>query len=326
MTDKVIEVKNLSKTFFVKDKEAGLLGSFKSFFSNKRRKIEAVNSIDFDINAGEMIGFIGPNGAGKTTTLKMLSGILYPTDGQIEVLGYKPFERKHDFLKKISLVMGQKNQLLWDLPAIDTFNLNKEVYEISKKEYQETLEELIEIFEIKDILNQQVRKLSLGQRMKCELVASILHNPKILFLDEPTIGLDILIQKKLRKFIKEYNKKFGTTVILTSHYMDDVKEIAERIIIINEGSLVFDNSISELSHKFANYKLLSLTLNTDANEGELKQLGDINYNFPKLEIKVTPSKTAEVTSQVLKLLDVDDIDISDPKLEDIVAKIFETKR
>lgn len=326
MTDKVIEVKNLSKTFWVKDKEEGLLGSLKSFFSNKKREIKAVKSINFNIDSGEMIGFIGPNGAGKTTTLKMLSGILYPTKGEIKVLGFNPFERKHEFLKKISLVMGQKNQLLWDLPAIDTFNLNREVYEISKNEFKDTLEELIEIFEIKDILNQQVRKLSLGQRMKCELVASILHTPKILFLDEPTIGLDILIQKKLREFIKKYNKKFGTTVILTSHYMDDVKEIAKRIIIINEGNIVFDDSIGELSHKFANYKLLSLTLNKEVNLSDLKIFGEVNYNFPNLEIKVSPDEIADITSQTLKLLDVDDIDISEPKLEDIVSKIFESNK
>jgi len=256
----------------------------------------------------------------------MLSGILYPSSGEINVLGFKPNERKNEFLKKISLVMGQKNQLIWDLPAIDTFDLNRETYEVPKKEFNKTLEELIEIFDIKDILNQQVRRLSLGQRMKCEIVASLLHNPKILFLDEPTIGLDILIQKKLRHFIKEFNKRFGTTVILTSHYMDDVKEIANRIIIINKGSLVFDNSLKALSQKYANYKLLSLTLNNNAPKETLAKFEEvIKYEYPELIIKVKPEKIAEVTSMALKKLDVEDIDISEPELEDIVSKIFEKK-
>jgi ABC-2 type transport system ATP-binding protein len=324
MRSEVIEVKNLSKTFVVKDKEAGLLGSVKAIFNNKTRKIEAVKDLNFSINEGEMIGFIGPNGAGKTTTLKILSGILYPTSGQVNVLGFKPSDRKSDFLKKISLVMGQKNQLIWDLPAIDTFNLNKETYGVSERDYKVTMDELVEIFDIGGILNQQVRRLSLGQRMKCELVASLLYRPKIMFLDEPTIGLDIVVQKKLRQFIKDINRKLGTTVILTSHYMDDVKEIANRIIIINKGALVFDNTLEALTEKYANHKTLKITLNKEANLEEIKLLGkDVDYVYPNLSLNVNPHSVADTIAKILNHFDVDDIDISEPELEDIVANIFE---
>ncbi|MBP7859921.1 ABC transporter ATP-binding protein, partial [Patescibacteria group bacterium] len=223
-----IKVQNLSKTFKVHKKEEGLIGSVKGLFKREYKTIEAVKNVSFNIEQGELVGFIGPNGAGKTTTLKMLSGLLYPSEGKVKVLGYTPYERKHPFLKQISLVMGQKNQLFWDLPAIETFNLNKEIYEVDTKTYKKTLDELVEMLDIKEILNQQVRKLSLGQRMKCELVASLIHTPKILFLDEPTIGLDVVAQKKLRQFIKEYNEKYNATVILTSHYMGDVKELCKR--------------------------------------------------------------------------------------------------
>src|SRR5215210_1665019 len=209
----VITVKHLSKYYQVHQKEPGLTGSLKSLFNRKYYDAKAVDDISFSIDEGELIGFIGPNGAGKTTTLKCLSGLLYPTSGKVEVLGFTPFERKHPFLKQISLVMGQKNQLWWDLPAIDSFLLNKEIYEIADENYKKTLNELVELLDIQDILQVQVRKLSLGQRMKCELIAALIHNPKILFLDEPTIGLDVVMQKKIREFLKEYNKKYQATII-----------------------------------------------------------------------------------------------------------------
>lgn len=326
MNSRVIEVENLSKSYPVKIKDPGLLGSLKAIYKSETKQIKAVKDISFSIEKGEMVGFIGPNGAGKTTTLKMLSGILYPTSGKMDVLGFNPNKRDHEFLKSISLVMGQKSQLIWELPPIDTFHLNKETYEISEENYKRTLDELVEIFEIEDILTIQVRRLSLGQRMKCELVASLLHSPKILFLDEPTIGLDIIIQKKLRKYIKKVNEKLGTTVILTSHYMDDVKEIAKRVVVINKGKLIFDDSISALTKKFANYKTLSLMLNQEASPEILKKFTDISkYEYPELVIKVSPEKIAETTSYALKNLDVDDIDINEPDLEDIVRVLFEKR-
>ena len=258
-----ISVQKLSKHFKIHKKQPGLAGSVKALFSREYRTIEAVNDINFEISQGELVGFIGPNGAGKTTTLKMLSGLLYPTGGQAKVLGYTPHERKNDFLKQISLVMGQKNQLWWDLPAIETFNLNKEIYEIQDDVYKNVLDELVEMLDVKDVIHQQVRKLSLGQRMKCELIASLIHTPKVLFLDEPTIGLDVVMQKRVREFIKEYNRKYQATVILTSHYMDDVKEICKRVIMINEGKLVFDGRLDELIKQYADYKILTFIFNKE---------------------------------------------------------------
>lgn len=246
----IIEVKNLSKNFRSYQKEPGISGAIKSFFYRKHYDVKAVENISFDIERGELIGFIGPNGAGKTTTLKMLSGLLYPSSGRISVLGSTPFNRKPDFLKQISLVMGQKNQLWWDLPAMDTFLLNKEIYEVSDEDFKTRVEELSELLDVKDILNVQVRKLSLGQRMKCELMAALIHQPKILFLDEPTIGLDVVVQQRLRDFIKEYNEKHKATILLTSHYMRDVKQLCDRVIVINFGSIIYDGDLNALLKKY----------------------------------------------------------------------------
>lgn len=247
----IIEVKNLSKTFKIYKKEPGIGGALKALFSRKYEQKTAVSDVSFSIEEGELIGFIGPNGAGKTTTLKMLSGLLYPSGGSISVLGYKPFDRKKDFLKQISLVMGQKNQLWWDLPPMDTFLLNKEIYEISDADFKTRVEELSTLLDVKEIMHVQVRKLSLGQRMKCELMAALLHRPKILFLDEPTIGLDVVIQEKLRDFIKEYNLKYKVTILLTSHYMRDVKHLCKRVVVINYGDIIYDGDLNQLMKRYA---------------------------------------------------------------------------
>ena len=247
----IIEVKNLTKTFKIYKKEPGIGGALKALFSRKYEQKTAVSDVSFSIEEGELIGFIGPNGAGKTTTLKMLSGLLYPSGGSISVLGHKPFDRKKDFLKQISLVMGQKNQLWWDLPSMDTFLLNKEIYEISDKDFKDRVEELSTLLDVKDILHVQVRKLSLGQRMKCELLAALLHHPKIFFLDEPTIGLDVVAQHKLRDFIKEYNLKYKATILLTSHYMRDVRQLCKRVIVINYGKIIYDGDLETLMTDYA---------------------------------------------------------------------------
>lgn len=247
----IIEVKNLSKSFNIYKKAPGLSGAIKSLFSRKYEKKSAVSDVSFSIEEGELIGFIGPNGAGKTTTLKMLSGLLYPSGGNVSVLGFNPFDRKKNFLKQISLVMGQKNQLWWDLPAMDTFLLNKEIYEISDADFKKRVEELTELLDVKDIVHVQVRKLSLGQRMKCELIAALIHQPKILFLDEPTIGLDVVVQEKLRNFIKEYNTKYKSTILLTSHYMRDVKHLCSRVIVINYGKIIYDGNLDTLMKEYA---------------------------------------------------------------------------
>ncbi len=254
----LLSVSYLSKYYQVHEKEPGFMGSIKSLISRKYEKVKAVDEISFQIEEGELVGFIGPNGAGKTTTLKCLSGLLYPTSGEVSVLGFTPFQREHAYLKQIALVMGQKNQLWWDLPVYDTFLLNKEIYEISDQKFEEVVSRLSGLLDVEHLLKIQVRKLSLGERMKMELIASLIHSPKVLFLDEPTIGLDVIMQKNLREFIKEYNKKFGATIILTSHYMKDVEALCKRVIIINFGKILYDGLLSELIKKFAPYKLITV--------------------------------------------------------------------
>lgn len=318
-----ISVKNLVKEYTVYKKEPGLLGSLKSLVSRKYEKVRAVDDISFDIHEGELVGFIGPNGAGKTTTLKCLSGLLYPTSGKVDVLGFTPFERKNIFLKRISLVMGQKNQLWWDLPAMESFLLNKEIYEIPQKQFDETVHDLSRLLEIEEQLYVQVRKLSLGQRMKMELIAALLHNPKVLFLDEPTIGLDVVMQQNLREFIGEYNRKYKATIILTSHYMGDVEALCERVIIINHGKILFDGQLENLVKKHAPYKVISVVLNRAINIKQLEGLGDIEkYTHPELVIKVPRDSTSEYAAKILSKLPVEDVNIENPQVEDIIRDIF----
>lgn len=323
MSDFIIEVKNLRKYFKVPQKEQGLSASIKSLFHRKYKNVKAVDDVSFDIKEGEMVGFLGPNGAGKTTTLKMLSGILYPTDGSAYILGYKPQDRNPLFQKKIALVMGQKNQLWWDLPATDTFILQKDIYQIPKKQYQETLDELIELLDIKDILQTQVRSLSLGQRMKCELITALLHRPKVLFLDEPTIGLDIIVQKKIRAFFKEYNKKYNTTIILTSHYMDDVKEICDRVIMIDHGHKIYDGRINDLIAEYVNEKYLRVEFDSEVNKAELESIGKIiEFESMKAIIAVPREGHTRKAAEILEKFPVINLDIQDVELEDVIMKYF----
>lgn len=323
----MIHIKNLSKKYEVQLKEEGFLGSVRGLFHRRKKQVPAVKDISFTIEQGEMVGFIGQNGAGKTTTLKMLSGLLYPTAGKLDVLGFTPFDRKAEYLKQISLVMGQKNQLWWDLPAIETFRLNRDIYEIDERIYKKTLDELVELFEVEDILNQQVRQLSLGQRMKCEFIAALLHSPKILFLDEPTIGLDIIIQKRIREFIKAYNKKCNSTVILTSHYMDDVREVCDRIIMIDQGTIIFDGPVNTLIKTYANYKILVPIFNKQVTKTQLKGYGTLqSLEYPKAVITVPRDKVSIIAAKLLHDFDLDDLDINEPNLEDVVRDVFERKK
>jgi ABC-type uncharacterized transport system, ATPase component len=256
----VIAVKDLAKSFDYYKKETGLRNSVKNLFHREKLVKQAVKGITFEIAEGEIVGFLGPNGAGKTTSLKMLSGILYPTSGSASVLGYTPWERKKVFKKQFSIVMGQKGQLWWDLPASESLLLNKYIYEINDKDFYNTLEELSELLGVRDLMNVQVRRLSLGERMKMELIASLIHRPKVLFLGEPTIGLDIISQKKIRDFLKYFNQQTKTTVILTSHYMNDIEDLCKRVIIINEGALVFDGELKKVNDLFNQKKLITLKL------------------------------------------------------------------
>jgi ABC-2 type transport system ATP-binding protein len=319
----IITVKNLKKYYQAHQKEPGLRGSLKSLFKRKYYDIKAVDGISFTIQKGELVGFIGPNGAGKTTTLKCLSGLLYPSGGQVRVLGFDPWLRKHEFLKQISLVMGQKNQLWWDLPAMETFLLNKEIYEIPQDKFKETLDKLIKLLEVEEIVNVQVRKLSLGQRMKCELIAALLHSPQVLFLDEPTIGLDVVMQQKIRDFIKEYNREFDSTIILTSHYMGDVQQLCKRVIIIDKGKIVFDGQLSEIVQKYADHKLLEIVLDKEINLRKLAELGEVKeYNFPRVILKVKKEDSNQIAAKLLRSYPVQDLNITESSIEDIIRELF----
>jgi ABC-2 type transport system ATP-binding protein len=323
----IISVKDLRKYYRIHEKEPGIAGTIKSLFNRKYTDAKAVDGISFEIEEGELIGFIGPNGAGKTTTLKVLSGLLYPTSGEVEVLGFTPWERKTAYLKQFSLVMGQKNQLFWDLPAVDSFNLYKEIYEISDMAYKKTLDELVGLLDVAEILKVQVKKLSLGQRMKMELIAALIHSPKLLFLDEPTIGLDVVMQKSLREFIAGYNKIKKATIILTSHYMLDVKELAKRvIIIIDHGHILFDGLLSEVIRKFSSNKLLNVSFEKQVSPEDLKQFGKVEEKEGVFAITVKREEASKITEQILKKFPVEDLTIEEPQIEDIIRQVFAEKR
>ncbi|MBL7058737.1 ATP-binding cassette domain-containing protein [Patescibacteria group bacterium] len=322
----IITIKNLSKSFIYHKKAEGLRGSIKALFKREKLTKDAVKNISFSINKGEFVGFLGPNGAGKTTTLKMLSGILYPTHGSIIVGGHNPAKRESEFKKKISIVMGQKAQLWPSLPAIETFTLIQKMYELDENNYRNRLNELANLMDVEDILNVQVRKLSLGQRMKCELIASLLHNPKILFLDEPTIGLDIVSQKKIREFLKEYNQKFKTTIILTSHYMDDVQDLCKRLIIINDGQIGYDGSIKDIIEEYSKDKNIHVIFRNKILKRDLSKIGKV-YNYEPYEAKISiPMEEAnKKISLLINKFPVKDINIKDVTLEEIVEDIFKNK-
>lgn len=321
----IIQVKNLSKTYEYYKKQPGLAASIKGLFKREKLFTEAIKKISFTIEEGELVGFLGPNGAGKTTALKVLSGILYPTNGDVKVLGYTPYKRQKDYQKQFALVMGQKNQLWWDLPAMESFILNKEIYEVSDKIFNQSLDELAELLDIKDILDVQVRKLSLGQRMKCELTAALLHQPKVLFLDEPTIGLDVVAQKNIRDFIKKYNQQKKTTIMLTSHYMEDIKELCRRVIIIDSGLIIYDGSLDDLIKRYAPYKVLNITFNSNGvTKDQVKQYGMVQkFNKYSVYLEVERDKVKDAAASILASdLPVDDIMIDEVEVDEVIRKIF----
>lgn len=321
-----IVASKLKKYYRIYKKEPGLTGSIKSLFFRKYEKVNAVEDLNFRVEQGELVGFIGPNGAGKTTTLKCLSGLLHPDEGFVSVLGFNPWQRKSALLRQIAFVMGQKNQLWWDLPPMETFLLNKEIYSIPKKEFDKTLTELINLLEVADVLKVQTRKLSLGERMKCELISALLHKPKVLFLDEPTIGLDVIMQKKVRDFIKTYNHQTGATIILTSHYMADVQELAKRVIIINKGRIIFDGQLSEIVKKYADHKLISVIFSKNVLKSDLKKIAKVKTFSPlRVVLMVKKNAVSSTASQVLKKFPVDDLDIEEPPIEEIIRELFTGK-
>jgi ABC-2 type transport system ATP-binding protein len=322
----IINVERLSKSFEYYKKELGLKNSLKNLFFREKLTKEAVCDISFQIEEGEMVGFLGPNGAGKTTTLKMLSGILHPTGGCASVLGYVPWERRKAFKMQFAIVMGQKNQLWWDLPANESLYLNKCIYEVEDRDYQSTLAELTELLDVKDLLNVQVRRLSLGERMKMELIAALIHRPKLVFLDEPTIGLDIISQKKIREFFKFYNQEKKATVILTSHYMQDVEDLCKRAIIINQGQIVFDGDLHRVNEVFAQSKLIKLQLSETVSSEALSVFGKIKEHGPfSVTLEIPRVDVKECSKAILDHLPVVDFNIEDIPVEEGIALLYQRR-
>jgi ABC-2 type transport system ATP-binding protein len=322
-----IVVDALSKTYRVPEREAGLGAAVRSFFHRKFKDVEAVKEVSFRLRSGEIVGFLGPNGAGKTTTLKMLAGLLHPTGGSARVLDYTPWDRKPDFLRSITLVMGQRNRLSWDIPAADSFLLNQAIYRLSDIDYKRTLAELDELLELAPIMKKPVRNLSLGERMKCELAAGLLHRPQVLFLDEPTIGLDITAQARIRSFLREYNRRTGATILLTSHYMADVTALCERIIMIHHGQLKYDGGITDLSRRIAPVKLVTVALRNGATAdlsryGELAPAEGENGNGGR-RIQVAADDVAATTARLLSDLPVQDLTIEDVPIESVIERAFQ---
>ena len=318
-----ISVRNLSKSFEYYEKEAGLKSSIRNLFHREKLIREAVRSISFAIDEGEMVGFLGPNGAGKTTTLKMLSGILFPTSGEATVLGHVPWERKKTFKMNFSIVMGQKSQLWFDLPALESFRLNQCIYELDDVTYQHTLDELTELLDVREMLKVQVRRLSLGERMKMELIASLLHKPKIMFLDEPTIGLDILSQRKIREFLKYYNEQTKTTVILTSHYMNDIEALCRRMVLINRGKIMFDGDLNRVNDLFSANKILRLQLSEERAADTLAQFGTVkSCEGVEATLEIPRDRVKAVASEILNSLPVVDFTMEDIPVEEGIALLY----
>jgi len=317
-----ISVQDLTKVFVRQKKLPGLVNSIKGLFYRETIRKAAVDHISFDIEPGHIVGFLGPNGAGKTTTLKMLAGILYPTSGKVSILGFTPWERKEEFKKNIGMVMGQKQQLVWDLPAMDSFELFREIYEIPTANYKKQLDRLVTLLDVEDILNIQVRQLSLGQRMKLEIIAALLHRPSVLFLDEPTIGLDIVAQKNIRDFIKSYNAEEKTTILLTSHYMQDVKELCERIIVVNHGQIVYDDKLSKLIADHLQFKILDIVF-SEPYKGALEKYGQIIECLDlSAKILVKCDEAVPITTRILNELPIEDINIAEPEAEEVIRELF----
>jgi ABC-2 type transport system ATP-binding protein len=320
----IITISQLAKHYQVPEREAGLKAAAVSLFKRRYKTVKAVNGISFNIEPGEVVGFLGPNGAGKTTSLKMLSGLLHPTSGEVRVLGYEPRLRSHEYLRQVTLVMGNRNQLTWDLPALDSFDLQRAIYGIPADEFKRTRDDFINLLDLKDLVNKPVRSLSLGERMKMEIVAALLHRPKVLFLDEPTIGLDVTMQRRIRTFIAEYNHRYNATVLLTSHYMADVEALCKRVIVIHHGRILFDGDLSGLVNQFSAYKTLSLTLQ-DVNV-DLSRYGEVlSTEDGRITLRIPKAETSRITAKLLSDFQVDDLTVEDTPIDDVIDQVFSQK-
>jgi ABC-2 type transport system ATP-binding protein len=323
----VIEVRRLTKHYRVHRRLPGLGAALRSLVHRSYETVHAVDGLDFQVGSGERVGFLGPNGAGKTTTLKMLSGLLHPTAGEVLVAGHVPRRREPDFLKKITLVMGQKQQLLWDLPPAETFALNRAIYDVPKAQFEETLRELSRLLELEDLVGKPTRQLSLGERMKCELAAALLHRPRVLFLDEPTIGLDVSMQSTVRGFIRAYNERFGASVILTSHYMDDVAVLCPRVIVIDRGHLIYDGDLRQLTLSVRPDKRILVRLDRAVSEPELSRFGTVvSSTGLQATIQVAAADVSGAVGRILAALPVADLTVEDPPLEEVMSELFRSSR
>ena len=320
----MIDVERLRKSYFVHRREPGLRAALRSLVHRPREEVKAVDGVSFRVAPGERVGFLGPNGAGKTTTLKVLSGLLHPTSGHVSVAGHTPQERSPGFLRQITLVMGQKQQLLWDLPPSETFLLNRAIYDIPRAQYDETVSELTTLLGLQGLLDKPTRQLSLGERMKCELAVALLHRPGVLFLDEPTIGLDVTMQATVRGFVRAYNERFGATVLLTSHYMDDVAALCPRVLVIDHGHLIYDGSLDELVRRVRPDKRVLLKLSRPVEARDLQKLGTIvSQTDAQAVLQVSQSELQVAVQRALSQLPVVDLTVEDPPLEEVMRELFE---
>ncbi|SRR6266536_160666 len=319
-----VVVHDLHKTFVVPVREAGLRAALRSLVRREHREVRAVDGISFEIAPGEIVGFLGPNGAGKTTTLKMLSGLLYPTAGEVSVLGHLPSRRQAEFLGRITLVMGNRNQLQWDLPALDSFEMNRAIFGLPGPDFRQIMQEMTELLDIGDVVRKPVRQLSLGERMKVELAGALLHQPRVLFLDEPTIGLDVAMQRRIRSFIAEYNRRHGATILLTSHYMADVQALCRRVIVIHHGGILFDGELRALSDRFTSHKTINIALEDPSvaldGYGEV-----IARDGARVTLRVGKEDTSLVAARLLNEQPVIDVTIEDQPIEDVIEQVFASR-
>lgn len=320
MSEPAIHVAELRKIYTVPEREAGLLAALRSLGQRRVREVPAVAGVSFQLAPGEIVGFLGPNGAGKTTTLKMLSGLLHPTDGEVRVLGYVPYRRERDYLRQMTLVMGNRNQLQWDLPALDSFELQRAIYRIPADQFKTTRDEFIELMEVGALVNKPVRNLSLGERMKMEIIGALLHRPQVLFLDEPTIGLDVTMQRRIRGFIAAYNQRHGATVMLTSHYMADVEALCRRVIVIHHGCVLYDGLLAGLVERFAAYRQLGVTL---AEPADLSAYGEVAaIAGAQVTLRVPKAEASRVSARLLAEQPVLDLTIEEPPIDDVIERVF----
>lgn len=319
----IIEIAQLTKTYRVYQKHEGLMASVRGLFRREYRNVEAVRGIDLTVEPGEFTAFLGPNGAGKTTTLKLLSGVIHPTSGTAKVMGYTPWKREHAYRRRFALVMGQKNQLWWDLPANESFRLHQQIYRIEPKAFERTRDELTDLLNVRQLLGRPVRELSLGERMKMELTAALLHSPEVLFLDEPTIGLDVVAQHNIQLFLRHYQQERQTTVLLTSHYMKDVAALCRRVVIIAHGQIMYDGSLAGIVDKFSGHKLITLSFDEATELPDLSKFGEVvERREPKVKLRVDRPKVAGVLAAILDEHTVSDVSVEDPPLEDVIAQMF----